>query len=98
MGGQGETLVDVAVKLGTCKETIRQWAQQYPDFLAALKHCRTKSEAAMMQMGKAGAVGKIKGFGQATWIFWMKARFGWRDDGANETDLPGDRPELEFTE
>jgi hypothetical protein len=84
-----------AYEIGVNVDTLYEWNKVHPEFSDAKKRAREAAMKSMSRLGLAGMGGKIKGFGQAAWIFWMKARFGWREDGPMEQ---GDDFDLEFTE
>lgn len=42
------------------------------------------------------AEGKARWINMGLWIFWMKARHGWRDEGDHSGDPEDDDLELDF--
>lgn len=79
---QGYSFHSFAGSILVGPRTLFDWLDRYPEFLDA----KGIGEMACMyfweRTGKAGTLGKIKGFQQASFIFNMKARFakyGWRD-------------------
>jgi len=78
MFSNGESLVEVAVALGMCKDTFHELRKEYPEFSVAVKKGIEKSEAWWSKLGRGGAAGAMK-INPATWIFNMKNRFKWTD-------------------
>jgi hypothetical protein len=78
MFANGESVVEVSAKLGINQDTCHSWVKQYPAFAAAYKLGLELSEAWWQEMGRLGAVGKVK-INPPTWIFNMKNRFKWTD-------------------
>lgn len=74
----GESVAEVCVELGICKQTFYTWTEAHPEFLDAYNKGRELSEAWWHKIGRANATGRMRG-NAATWIFNMKNRFGWKD-------------------
>jgi len=102
-GKRGDSFEKYASSIDCHTDTLLEWARKYPDFGAARKKAKQEMLNFHMNIGKAamtgdhkhavGADGKpvVKAFNTAVWIFWMKARFGWREDGpADEDDTAND--------
>ncbi len=50
----------------------------------------------MLELGMKGIQNKIQYFGHSTFIFMMKARYGWREEGPKDQD-DDDELELDLT-
>ena len=87
-GKKGLNITMFACEIGVHRDQIYEWAKRYPIFHDAFKQARQHCEVYMMKLGMAGMTGKYKSFGQAAWIFWMKAQFKWRDDGLDDIEEP----------
>jgi transposase-like protein len=89
----GGTFRSFACMIGVDEETLLNWARQFPEFAAAKKRAKAIQESVMYGIGIKGMQGKILGFAPGAWIFAMKARHGWSENGPNE---PDDESNLEF--
>ena len=89
----GMSFESFALEIDIVPDTLHEWAKVHKEFSDAKKKAKALQERALMTIGLKGLKGDIKGFRDATWIFWMKARFGWKDhsDGSDNKD-----DELEF--
>lgn len=76
---EGLSFESFAAITDQCRETLYDWIQKYPDFLHAKKKGVERCQLFWEKLGRAGAAGKVPYFNNATWIFNMKNRFGWRD-------------------
>lgn len=82
---QGFSYYSFAGLLGVCRDSLYQWEMDYPAFSYSKKiafdKCLLHWETVGFQIlrGKGSA---------ATWIFNMKARFGYRDQGHTEEQKP----------
>lgn len=59
--------------------TLRRYERDFPEDFATIKDARILRRLFWEKLGIDGALGKIKGFNAASWIFNMRNRFGWRD-------------------
>jgi len=84
---RGDSLTAFAGEIQVSRETIYEWERTYPEFSDAINTARYKCQAWWETQGKIGLfMGKEDGtFSQSTWIFNMKARFGYRDKVEVET-------------
>jgi hypothetical protein len=62
-----------------CRDTLYQWAKDYPEFSYAKKEGSEAGKFFLEATGIKGLHGKIPGFNVTAWIFMMKNRCGWRD-------------------
>ena len=72
----GESLVEVAVKLGICKKTFQDLCEQYDFWKDAYNLGKEYSEAWWLRIGREGSAGDIKANGYI-WRLNMQNRFGW---------------------
>lgn len=83
-GKRGESFTEFACDIDVDIDTIKEWANKHPEFSAAKKKSKAHCERWMMKLGKMGMLGRktpeIPSFNPTIWIFWMKARFGWKED------------------
>lgn len=66
-------------KKPVCKKTVYNWLKKHKEFEKAKAVGDAVGEHTLINLGLGGMIGKIKGFNPATWIFFMKNRFGWAD-------------------
>lgn len=90
---KGKSLTAYAAHIGVNRSTITEWGLEHKEFSAAIKSAKAVAEAYLETVGIAGMTGQIKYFNGPVWIFWMKARFGWRDEPINDEF---DESSLEF--
>lgn len=77
---QGLSKESFAGVVGTHKQTIYNWTEEYPEFLDAVKRGEELSRLFWEDLGRKGAMGSEE-FNAAAWIFNIKNRFReeWRD-------------------
>lgn len=86
-----KTIEMYATHIDVHTDSLYEWAKKHPEFSVAIKKAKQINESEMMKLGLMGASGQIKNYRDATWIFWMKARFKWREaDLTEEKDDPND--------
>lgn len=86
MGKEGKTLVQMACRCGVIPQTLKNWGNDHPEFLAALNLAKAESEAWWTQ--KALEKATVGGPGSDTMMkFFMSARFGWSDKTEVKTDV-----------
>jgi hypothetical protein len=74
----GESLAEVCLELGICKESYYKAMELSKKFHDQAKLGLLYSEAWWTKLGRAGAAGKAD-IQPATWIFNMKNRFKWTE-------------------
>ena len=79
MFANGESVAEVALQIGISKGTFYNWVNKYPKFREAYAQGQFVCEAWWMQLGRAGAAGRVRNVNATMWIFNMKNRFKWRD-------------------
>jgi len=57
-GEDGLSLTQIAAKLDVTRQTLYTWIEQHPDFLDAIEHSRTKSQAMLEQVLFEAALGQ----------------------------------------
>ncbi|MCB9073747.1 MAG: hypothetical protein H6623_09005 [Bdellovibrionaceae bacterium] len=78
---EGKSLTGFAASIGVCKDTIYEWTKKYPQFSDALKIAKTKCEAFWEEKALEGLfVDKDKRLNTSLWSFYMKCRFGWKEE------------------
>lgn len=67
------------------ENTILQMINDYPDEFEKelLSMAKAKSCFVWEQMGKAGTLGKLKGFNASSWIWTTKNKLNWKDKTEN---------------
>ena len=81
LGELGFSQAQMAADIGIAKATINLWAQQYPDFMNALSHARTLSQAWWEREAQAGL--RDRDFNAGIWDKSVKSRF--REDYTDRT-------------
>ena len=81
---EGFSFESFAPSAGVGDDTLDEWVKRYPEFAAAKKAGLKLGRKTLEEIGKDGMRGRIQGFNAATWIFWMKNRYGWRDKQPEE--------------
>lgn len=92
LGREGKSLVQIAVSLGVVRQTIRNWADEHPEFLAALTRAREESQAWWEDQGQAGLA--AQGFNASLWGKNVSCRFpdDWTDKSKQEVSGPNGGP------
>lgn len=72
---EGKSIKQAAKELGVCRETINEWAHQYPEFMAAKNKGKEYAEAYWEDIGQKGAKGVLAKFNAPAWMYYMKCRF-----------------------
>lgn len=75
----GLSFESFAATIDVNRDTLYEWEKVHPAFSDARKIGTEKSLIFWEKMGLTGALGKIKGFQPAVYIFTMKNRFRWTD-------------------
>lgn len=77
---EGYSYESFAGVISVTRSRLYVWEKEYPIFKDAKFLGREKCLLFWERIGRAGAMGEIKGFNCATWIFQMKNRFQWRNE------------------
>ncbi len=88
----GNNFTTFAAMIGTHREVLHEWGRKHEDFANARKRAKEIQESLLMKLGVTGMRGNLKAFHNAAWIFMMKARHGWSDDGPQDQE----QGDLEF--
>jgi len=83
---EGQSVAEVCVELGMCKDTFYRLCNEYPEFSYAYKKGLEMSEAWWTRLGRHGAAGAAE-INPTTWIFNMKNRFKWADRHEVKQDI-----------
>ncbi|MBY0316334.1 MAG: helix-turn-helix domain containing protein [Bdellovibrionales bacterium] len=84
----GKSLTAFAAKLSVSKDTVYQWSKDHSDFSDALDIAKTKCEAFWEEAGLSGLFSeKGRSLNGRIWMFYMKSRFGWRDESSDPTNV-----------
>jgi transposase len=83
-GQQGKSKTWMAAELGIAKQTLANWADQHPEFLAALTRAKTLEQKWWEDAGQRNLT--TSGFAQTMWGRSMAARFPdeWRETSRQE--------------
>lgn len=73
LGQLGYSMARMAADIGVAKQTILNWAKEYPDFLDALSHARTLCQAHWEERGYGGL--ENKNFNTPLYLGSMKSMF-----------------------
>lgn len=103
-GKHGTSFSQFASDIGVVVDTLLEWKKVHPEFSGAYKRAKQNQENFWATIGSAGILGRTlrnssgdvvnPKFNTVAWIFWMKARFGWRDDA--ESDPEDSDLEMDF--
>lgn len=87
----GYAFESFSATIGVHRDTLYEWEKVHPEFSEAKKKGTEASFLWWEKLGMAGAVGKVKNFNAAVWIFSMKNKFGYRDkhEHTNPDQQPG---------
>ncbi|MCH7499419.1 MAG: hypothetical protein IH886_05335 [Nitrospinae bacterium] len=80
--GDGASLVEVAAKLGICKDTLHEWKKTNVEFSDSIKRGVQLSAAWWEEKGRTNL--ENKDFSYTGWYMNMKNRFGWKDKHENQ--------------
>lgn len=82
----GASFIEFAHHIGVVDSTLYEWAEKHEDFSRAKKRALHASQTWWEKQARLGLfTGKEDKFSAPTWIFNMKARFGYRDKVEVET-------------
>lgn len=79
--GAGMSFESFAGVIGVSRQTIYDWRKAQTDFLDAFKIADMKCLEFFERKGLAGLLESPKDFNTGLWVFFMKARWGWKDNG-----------------
>lgn len=84
---EGDTINAFCVEVGVCKETVKRWREEHPDFDEAVRSALCHSELWWERLGKNN-VGNSD-FNTTLYIIQMRNRFGWlgKDPAAPNINL-----------
>jgi hypothetical protein len=76
--GEGAMLIEVLKKLEINYRTHAKFMKDHEEYRETIEYGRMQSEAWWVNKGRTNLLNK-KEFDNSTWIFTMKAVFGWRE-------------------
>lgn len=76
LGRQGKSHCQIAADLDVARQTLHNWADQYPEFLDAITRARDLAQAWFEDKGQSGL--ETPGFNASLWAKQVSCRF--RDD------------------
>ena len=84
LGEIGASIAEMAYECGVCRNTLKTWRKEYPDFLTALTRAELASQVWWEKKGRAGM--EADKFNSAVWSRSMAARFpdDWREVKARD--------------
>jgi hypothetical protein len=77
----GKSFESFAGVIGVSRQTIYDWRKAQTDFLDAFKIAETKALLFFEEKGLSALDEGPKDFNTGLWVFFMKARWGWKDNG-----------------
>lgn len=84
LGRQGKSHAQIAAALDVARQTLRNWAEEHPEFLAAITRAKDLSQAWFEDAGQAGlAMGS--GFNASLWAKQVSCRF--REDYTDSSKI-----------
>lgn len=83
-GEVGASIAEMAYECGVCRNTLKNWRKEHPDFLTALTRAELASQVWWEKEGRTGM--KADKFNAAIWSRSMAARFpdDWREVKARD--------------
>ena len=89
---QGKSMERFAVSIDVMPDTILNWTKEHEEFLGAYKKAKFLCQALWEEMCLKGM--NERDFKPAVWIFWMKARHGWRE--TQDINVNVETPETKY--
>lgn len=86
LGRQGKSHAQIAASLDVARQTLRNWADEHPEFLAAITRAKDLAQAWFEDMGQSGLV--MQGFNASLWAKQVSCRF--RDDYTDKSEVKQD--------
>lgn len=96
-GAEGKSVTWMAAELDVSKQTLHNWAAEFPEFFDALSRAKAKAQKWWEDAGQSGLL--MPGFNGSVYAKSMAARFpeDWRDNKAVELTGPGGGPVQQTT-
>lgn len=87
LGREGKSHAQIAAAIGHCRQSLHNWADQFPEFMDAITHARELSQAWWEDQGQRGIWSKE--FNASAWAKSMSARFPDDYTEKNKTEHSG---------
>lgn len=87
MGKAGMSIAQMAMGFDVCRNTIKTWAAEHPEFLTAYTRAKDYSQAWWEQSAQTGLL--TPGYNASLWAKSMAARFPDDYTDRNKTELTG---------
>ena len=84
-GREGKSPAQIAARLNVCRQTLENWAQEHPEFLAALTRAKSFAQAWWEDEGQAAL--HDREFNSTVWTKTVQARF--REDYTERREVSG---------
>ena len=87
-GKEGMSKAEMCLELDICHQTMTNWCEEHPEFLASVKKAVQYSQGWWEKMGRKSTFNS-EGFNSTSYIFNMKNRFkeDWSDTSNNNITL-----------
>lgn len=84
LGEIGASIAEIAYECGVCRNTLKNWRDEHPDFLTALTRAELASQVWWERKGRTGM--EADKFNASVWSRSMAARFpdDWREVKARD--------------
>lgn len=87
LGRAGKSHAQIAADLDVARQTLRNWAEEHPEFLAAITRARDLAQAWFEDKGQAGL--ETPGFNASLWAKQVSCRFREDYTETSKTELSG---------
>lgn len=89
LGMNGASKVEIAFELGVTRNTLDNWAAEYPEFLSAITRAKEAEQVWWEREGRANL--KTQGYQSSMWSRSMAARFPdeWRESTKQDVNQTG---------
>lgn len=84
---EGGSLVAFSRVVNADEKSIRNWLKRYAEFHDAYELGKSLWQGWWEEVGRAGILGKVKGFNANAWCFMMRCRMGWIDKQRIEHEI-----------
>lgn len=95
---QGKSAVQIAARMGVCRDTLSDWARKYPEFAVARKLANDLVESWYTDLTQAIAAGKLERGNIAAAKWAMTNLCGWTEKQKTDVDLGANCVSVEFVD